>query len=311
MKKIYITSRSLNVAKEILSKKFKVDINKKSFLKKKELIEVVKEYDAILTNIYDKLDSSVLSYKKRLKVISNYAVGLDNIDVEYAKKNGIVVFNLPHIVTNSTAELAFALLLSLVRKICSSKEYIKKGMWKGFDSDRFMGEELFGKTLGIIGFGRIGKAVAKIALGFGLNVIFFKRKKEKLEDSLKRCTMVSLDILLEESDYICLCVPLTAQTKNMIDLAKMKKMKKKPVLINIARGEVVKTSDLIIALKKDIIRGAALDVIDPEPISKKHSLLSFKNCLIVPHIGASTFSCRFNMSKKAAENILNFFNKNG
>ena len=307
MKKVFISRSIPNIAYNLLSKKMEVVVNEKKDLPKDKLIEVMREYDAILSTIPDIIDEEVLSHAGKIKVISNYAVGLDNIDVEYAKSKNIAVFNLPDIVTNSTADLTFAIFLSLVRKICSAREYVKNDLWKSYDPDIFVGEELTGKTFGIIGFGRIGKAVAKRALGFSMKVIFYSNRELDENEKIDGCVQVSKDVLLESSDFISLHIPLTADNKHFVNIELMKKMKKKPIIINVARGGVINTDDLIDALKNGYIRGAALDVTDPEPLSGNHPLCSFENCLIVPHIGTATIDCRYEMAKKAAENILSFF----
>lgn len=307
MKKVFIARSIPNIAQNILSKKFEVIVNEKKELSKEKLIEVMKEFDGILSTIPDILDKEVLSQAKNMKVISNYAVGLDNIDVEYAKTKNIAVFNLPDIVTNSTADLTFAIFLSLVRKICVASDYVKNDLWKSVDPDLFVGEELHGKIFGIIGFGRIGKAVAKRALGFGMKVIFCHNRELTDLEKVEGCKQVSKAELLSQSDFISLHVPLTPDNKYLVNIDLMKEMKKKPIIINVARGGVVNTDHLIEALKQGYIRGAALDVTDPEPLSGNHPLCRFENCLIVPHIGTATIDCRYEMAKKAAENILNFF----
>ena len=189
MKKVFITRQIPSIAKDLLSKKFIVDINeKKDGLSKSSLIKIVQDYDVVLSTLSEKLDRSILAHAKKVKAISNYAVGIDNIDVKYARSKNIQVFNLPDIVTNSTAELTFALLLSLIRKICKAERYVKDGLWQDVDPNLFVGEELFGKTFGIIGFGRIGKAVATRALAFGMKVIFYHyRLLEDFYGCLQQC----------------------------------------------------------------------------------------------------------------------------
>jgi glyoxylate reductase len=309
MRKIFITRRIPDIAKELLLKQgFAVDVHPKSTLSRQELIALVKEYDGILSMLSDFFDEEILAQKERLQVISNYAVGLDNIDLESAKKMGIAVLHLPDIVTNSTADLTLALLLAFSRKICESRDYVRKGLWKEWKSDLFVGDELFGKTLGILGFGRIGQAVAKRALGFGMKILFSSLSKKELDEDLKKkCIQVTQEELFASSDVISLHVPLTPTTRGMIDLGQLRQMKKKPLLINMARGPVIKTDDLIIALKEGMIRGAALDVTDPEPLPGSHPLCSMENCWIVPHIGTATRECRWNMAKVAAENLIDYF----
>src|SRR3989339_331520 len=179
MKTVFITRRLPSIAEEILSKHFKVTTNKKNKpISIRQLLDAVSKYDAILSTVSDKFTAEVIAKKKKLQVISNYAVGLNNIDVLFARKNSIAVFNTQDVVTESTADMTFALLLSLIRKIDEAKSFVKKSKWSGWDPEIFLGEELFGKTFGIIGFGRIGQAVATRAVGFGLRVIYCDKTKE-------------------------------------------------------------------------------------------------------------------------------------
>jgi glyoxylate reductase len=304
-RKVLITKKLPSIAKELLSEKFEVYENLSEELSSTDKISAVREYDAILSTIPDVFNKDILSHSQKLMVISNYAVGLDNIDVSYANEKNIAVYNLPDVVTNSTAELGFALLLSLIKKICPASKFVREDKWKKIQLDIFVGEELFGKTFGIIGFGRIGRAAAKIAAGFGMRVIFYHRRQIQLDGI--NASQVSLDKLLNDSNYISIHLPLTKETHNFIDIAKFEKMKKKPVLVNMARGGVVNTQDLVKALEKGYVSGAALDVVDPEPISGKHKLCSLSNCIIVPHIGTATKECREQMAKMAALNIINHF----
>lgn len=304
MQKILLTRRLQPIAKEILSKYFLVDEYPiDDVMPAHELKKAIEAYDGILSTIPDRLSEEVLANAKKLKVISNYAAGLDNIAVSFAKSKGIAVYNLPDTVTESTADLTLALLLSFIRKIPDSAQYVKQGSWKGWEPNLFLGEELSGKTFAIIGYGRIGKAVAQRALGFGLKVIVFHRSL--VED--KRVRQVTWDQLLQEADYISLHLPLTPETQGLINLQTMQKMHKKPVLINMARGSIINTDDLVIALEKGYVRGAALDVTAPEPISSSHPLCMMENCLIIPHLGSATIECRTKMAKEAAENILKYF----
>lgn len=306
MKRVFITRPLHPVAKETLRPYFQVDENPKDeVLPRDKLKEVVRDYDAILSTIPDILDKEILSHAKNLKLISNFAIGLDNIDVQYAHSKGIQVYNLPDVVTNSTADLTFALLLALIRKIPEAWAYVKEDRWKMFEPSLFLGEELAGKTFGIFGFGRIGKAVARRALGFGLKVIVYHRSQVALEDPFKgQVEQVSIDELFRRVDYLSLHVPLTDETRNRIRMDEMCKMVRHPILINMARGPIVNTHDLVIALEKGILRGAALDVTDPEPISGSHPLCKRDNCLIIPHLGTATIECRYQMAKQAASNII-------
>lgn len=305
-KKILITRQLQPVAEELLASRFDVVVNpQEKTLPREGLIEAVQTYDAILCMLDDRFDKEVLGCATRLKVLSNFAIGLDNIDLATAQSKGIAVCNLPDVVTESTADLTFALFLSLLRKIPEGQQYVKEGRWQGWEPNLLLGEELRGKTFGIIGFGRIGKAVARRAIGFGLNVLFSARRHMDVAEDLKEhVRQVSFSTLLQEIDYLSLHVPLTLETHHLITLDVMRQMQKRPVLINVARGAIVNTDDLVIALQEGIVRGAALDVTSPEPIAASHPLCRFNNCLIIPHLGSATVECRTLMAKRAAENII-------
>ncbi len=304
MTKIYIT-RKMPAAEEVLRKHFDIEVNPDDrILTRDELKKVVRDFDGVLTTLADKVDKEVLEQAKQLKAVSNCAAGLDNVDLQVAKERKIAVFNVPDATTQSTADMTFAILLSLIRKVSEAEEYVKKGLWKTWEPNLFLGEELQGKYFGIIGFGKIGKAVAERAQGFGLKVLGYARSKFDVTG----VSQVSLDELYEKSHFISLHVPLTPETKGLINKDSIKKMKQKPVIVNIARGPVIVTEDLVQALKDGTIRGAALDVTDPEPILPSHPLCHLKNCLIVPHIGSATVECRTLLARTAAENLMGYFN---
>ncbi|MDP3734732.1 MAG: AMP-binding protein [Nanoarchaeota archaeon] len=301
-----MTRRLPAVAKEILSAQFIVDENAENMpLPHEKLLQVVAEYDGILSTVSDKLTDDVLQKSQRLKVIANYAVGLDNINLDTAHKKGITVYNTPDVVTNSTADMTFALLFALIRKIVPAQQFVLNNQWSGWNPELFLGEELHGKTWGIIGFGNIGKAVAQRARGFGLNIIYYNRSTKESAD--KEIIQVSLNTLLKESDYISIHLPLTPETHKMINEETIALMAKKPLLINVARGGIIDTDALTDALSIGKIRGACLDVTDPEPLPSSHPLCKLSNCLIVPHIGTATKECRNTMAKAAAEKIVQHF----
>lgn len=304
MVKIYIT-RKIPAAEELLKNHFEVEVNREDrILTRDELKKIVRDFDGVLTTLADKVDQEILEQAKQLKVISNCAAGLDNVDLQMAKERKIAVFNVPDATTQSTADMTIAILLSLIRRVTEAEEYVKKGLWKAWEPNLFLGEELQGKYFGIIGFGKIGKAVAKRALGFGLKILGYTRSRLELD----YVQQVSLEELYEKSHYISLHVPLTPETKGLINKETIKKMKQKPVIVNMARGSVIVTDDLVQALKEGSVRGAALDVTDPEPIAPSHPLCQLKNCLIVPHIGSATVECRTLLAQKAAENLMRYFN---
>jgi len=310
MKTVFITRRLPSIAEQTLAKHFKVTANKENKpISYRQLLNVVSKYDAILSTVSDKFTAEVIAKKKNLRVISNYAVGLNNIDVPFAKKNNIAVYNTPEVVTESTADLAFALLLSLVRKIEDARHFVKENKWSGWNPEIFLGEELSGKTFGIIGFGRIGQAVARRAVGFGLRVIYCNRTRKKPENRhlVAAVRQVGLKTLLEKSDYISIHVPLQNDTRHLINKKSIGDMKRNPIIINMARGEIIETDSLVSALRSGQIRGACLDVTDPEPLAGNHPLANMKNCVVVPHIGTATVECRQAMAKLAAENIIKHF----
>lgn len=306
MNKIFITRQIMPIARELLSAHFEVEENLLDQpITREELKKIVQHFDGILSMVSDRLDREILEHATRLKVISNCGAGLDNVDTAVAKGRKIAVFNVPDATTQSTADMTFAILLSLIRRVGEAESFVKRGLWKGWDPSFFLGEELFGKYFGIIGFGKIGKAVAQRALGFGLKVLVFARKKLDITDP--RIEQVSLDELYQKSHFLSLHVPLTSETQGMIDKTAFQKMAQKPVIINMARGAVIRTEDLVKALKEGTVRGAALDVTDPEPILPSHPLCHLKNCLIVPHIGSATVECRTLLARKSAENLIRFF----
>lgn len=306
MVKIYLARQLMPIAKELLSSHFEVEENPHDrVLSREELKRVVREFDGILSTIPDRLDKEILEQARDLKVISNCAAGLDNVDLVAAKEKKIAVFNVPDVTTQSTADMTFAILLSLIRKVGEAEEYVKKGLWKGWEPALLLGEELFDKYFGILGYGKIGKAVAERALGFGMKVLVVARSK--LEFSDPRIKQVTLEELYDKAHFLSIHVPLTPETGGMIDMTAMKKMRQKPVIINMARGAVIRTDDLVQALKEGIVRGAALDVTDPEPLLPTHPLCHLKHCLIVPHIGSATVECRTLMARRAAENLMRFF----
>ena len=306
-KKIFITRRLPSIARELLSQHCDVDESPRNEPYPADgLAALMADYDAVLSTVTERFDEQVLEHRSRLEVISNYAVGLNNIDVPYARSLGITVYNTPDVVTNSTADLTFAILLSLIRQIPHAQEFVRQGRWKGWDPELFLGEELSGKIFGILGFGRIGKAVARRAGGFGLESICYNAVTAG-PDTPGGARAVSLDELLETSDYLSIHLPLTADTHGLVDKRLFGKMCKRPIVLNMARGEIVVTEDLVDALRVGQIRGAGLDVLASEQVSAGHPLCEAGNVVLVPHIGTATVDCRRNMAALAAMNILNHF----
>lgn len=306
MKRVFITRRLPPVAAAMLGKHFEVDhreVNEP--YPADRLPALLDEYDAILTTVSEKFTAAVLTPGHRLRILSNYAVGLDNIDLAAARAAGIQVYNTPDVVTNSTADLTFALLLSLVRRIEPAREYVRQGNWKSWNPEIFLGEELHGKTLGILGFGKIGQAVARRALGFGMRIIHHRGARPALDDSMRsQVKQVDLQTLFAESDYLSLHTPLTSETRGLIDKSAFAQMKRRPIVVNMARGDVIVTSDLVEALRDGVIRGAALDMVSADNLERSHPLCHAENVVVVPHIGTATADCRRNMAALAAQNII-------
>lgn len=265
------------------------------------LTERVKGVDGLLCLLTDRIDGALMEAAgPQLKVISQMAVGYDNIDIAAATERGIPVGNTPGVLTEATADLTFALLLAAARRIVEGVNYIKAGEWKTWEPETLLGADLTGATLGIVGWGRIGQAVAKRASGFDMRIIAHSRSPIS-EDGVKQ---VDFDTLLAKSDFVSLHTPLTPETRHLINREALRKMKHTAILINTARGPIVDQEALYDALTDGTIAYAALDVTDPEPMRPDHPLLSLPNVTIVPHIGSASVQTRNRMAEIAADNLL-------
>jgi glyoxylate reductase len=273
---------------------------------REKLLQKVKGVSGVLSLLTDRMDGELMEAAgPQLRIISNYAVGYDNVDVPEATRRGILVGNTPGVLTETTADLAFALLMAAARRIGEGYDFVREGKWDTFKPMELLGLDVFGATLGIIGMGRIGTAVARRAQGFGMKVLYYDPKmRPDLGTDLGARMCKSLDELLAESDFITLHTPLTPQTRHLISAEALRKMKKTAILINAARGPVVDSDALYEALKKGRIAYAGLDVTDPEPLPKHHPLLTLPNCLVVPHTGSASIATRTKMSVMAAENLV-------
>jgi len=272
-------------------------------LPRNELLERVKELDGLLC-VANRIDEEIMEGAPRLRVISNFGVGYDNIDVGAATRRKIIVTNTPDVVTEATAELTFTLILAVTRRVAEADRILRSGTPFRWGPMQLLGFELTGKTLGIIGFGRIGQAVARRAKAFGMNVIYFQRTpREKGIDAAERCYYRPLEALLREADVISIHVPLTKETYHLIGEKEFSMMKRGAYLINTARGPVVDEEALVKALKSGILKGAGLDVFEKEPHIHPE-LLKLENTVLTPHIGTSTLDTRVAMAKMAAENLV-------
>ena len=270
------------------------------------LLEKIRGVSGLLSMFTNVVDTELVDAAgPGLKVVSNFAVGFDNIDVAALTARGIPVGNTPGVLTETTADLAFALIMAGARRIGEGAEYVKAGEWGAWRKAMPLGHDVHGATLGIIGMGRIGQAVARRATGFDMRVIYFDPycdpEKAPFVGIGLHC---DLDELLAQADFVSVHVPLNQETRHLIDARALAQMKPKAILVNSARGPVVDTEALYDALATNQIAGAALDVTDPEPLPSDHKLLSLSNCLVVPHMGSATVRTRDRMAVLAAENLL-------
>jgi len=270
------------------------------------LLERVAGCDGILTLLTDRVDEALLDAAgPGLKVVSNYAVGYDNIDVAACARRGIAVGNTPGALTETTADLAWALILAASRRVVEGDRYVHEGRWRTWGPMLLMGSDVHGATLGVVGLGRIGQAVARRAAGFGMMVLYSSRNAvaPEIETELG-ASYVSLPELLERSDIVSLHVSLAPDTRGLIDAAALARMKPTAVLVNTSRGPVVDPRALAAALRDGVIAAAALDVTDPEPIPADDPLLGLENCIVLPHIASATLATRGRMAAMAAANLL-------
>lgn len=264
-----------------------------------ELIDFLKGSTGALTLLTDKIDSDALDSLPDLRVVSNFAVGYDNIDVPAATDRGVAVCTTPDVLTETTAEFTMALLFAAARQVVPGFEAARSGEWQTWYPMRFLGIDLHRSTLGIVGFGRIGQYVAKLATAMGMQVII----SDPQSDSPK-FENLSLDQLLARSDVVSLHTPLTASTHHLINAGNLASMRDDAILINTARGAVVDTDALVQTLKSGKLRAAALDVTDPEPLPSDHELYSFDNVIITPHIASATVATRNEMARLAVDNLI-------
>jgi glyoxylate reductase len=268
---------------------------------REQLLERARGVDGLLCLLTDKIDGEVLdAIGKQLKVVSSMSVGMDHVDIPAATVRGIPVGNTPGVLTDSTADQAFALMLSAARRIVEAERFLRAGKWVTWSPSLLLGADFVGATLGVVGFGRIGQAVAKRAQGFDLRVLYH----DPLSQPAYNAQPVDLDTLLRESDFVSIHVPLTPQTKHLVNAGFLSKMKPNAVLVNTSRGGVLDQAALYGALKANKIFAAALDVTDPEPLPMDSPLLELENCIIVPHLGSASKKTRDMMSFLAAQNLV-------
>lgn len=304
--KVYITRELPEIAFKLLrQKKISFDYYKKDQpIPRKILLNKIRNCEALISLLTEKIDKEVIDKMSRCKIIANYAVGYNNIDIEYAKRKKIIVTNTPDVLTESTADLAMALVLACARRISEGEKLLRSRKYKGWKPKLLLGIELKGKNFGVLGAGRIGSAVAKRARSFGTNIFYVDQKRNvKLEKELN-AKKVSLKFLLQSSDILSVHLPLNNKTYHYLNQKKLNQLKKNSILINTSRGEVIDERALISLLKRNWIMAVGLDVFENEP-KLNSELLKFPNIIVLPHLGSATREARDGMAELAVRNVIN------
>ena len=288
-----------------LKEKYRVEMNQEDYpMDRRDLILGVRNKHGLLPMITDRIDEEVLACAPHLKMIANFGVGYNNIDVKAATARGIMVSNTPGVLTDTTAELAFALILAVSRRVVEGDKMVREGRFQFWAPMLFLGREVTGKTLGIVGFGKIGKAVARIAGSFRMRILYYKRNRlDRAEEKALAVEYADLKTLLMESDIVSLHVPLTEETQHLIGGKELSLMKTKACLINTSRGPVIDEVALVSALRNGKIGGAGLDVYEHEP-TLSPGLDELDNVVLLPHVGSGTHEARFRMGSLAVENLI-------
>ena len=305
--KIFLTRTLHDFALKELKKKFQVEIHKgKIPIPQSTLKSKIKDVDGLICFPYDQINKKIIESAKNLKVISTYSVGYDHVDTQFAKEKKIRVGYTPEVLTNATADMAFALIIDSLRRISEGDRIIRKGKWgQIYGAYDYVGLDLQGKTLGIIGLGRIGKTLAKRAKAFDMKIIYNNRKQiSKTDEKKLGVNYTTFNKLIIQSDIISIHVPHTKETNQIFNMKIFKKMKKTAFLINTSRGKVINEKELSIALKLKIIAGAGLDVFQIEPMNKNHPLTKLENIVLAPHIGSSTKETRNKMAEITIKNLI-------
>lgn len=305
-KKVYITRKLPQVIYKKLADKFEVKMWNKTDqpVPREILIEEVKEMDGLFCLLTETIDQEVIENAPKLKVIANMAVGYNNINIQAATEKGIIVTNTPGVLTETTADLTFALLMATARRVVEASDYLRNGEWKTWSPMQLTGQDIYGATLGIIGMGRIGQALVKRAKGFDMNIIYYNRSRKPAMEKELGIQYMELKELLQASDYISILIPYSSEVHHFIGEKELKLMKKSAILINTARGGIVDEAALFDALKTGEIWAAGLDVFEQEPVNLDSSLLTLPNVVTLPHIGSASEKTRLKMADLAAENLI-------
>jgi len=308
--KVYVTRELPERGMKIIKERFDAEVwPEYGPPPKTEIIRKARDVDALVTLLSDKIDAKVFDAAPKLKIVAQMAVGFDNIDVAEATRRGIYVTNTPGVLTETTADFAWALLMAVARRVVEADKYVRSGQWKvSWHPSMLLGRDVYGATLGIVGTGRIGTAVARRAKGFNMKILYYDvvPMPPEIEKELG-AKRVDLDTLLRESDFVSIHVPLIKETYHLINEEKLKLMKKTAYLINNSRGPVVDEKALYKALKEGWIAGAALDVFEQEPTPLDNPLLKLDNVVVAPHISSASYETRSRMAEMVAENLIAFF----
>lgn len=268
------------------------------------LLEEARQAEGLVTLVTERVDELLLQAAPRLRVVSNVAVGYDNVDVASATRRGVVVTNTPDVLTETTADLAWALMLAAARRVAEADRFTRAGRWSSWGLELMLGQDVHGRTLGVVGLGRIGRAVARRAVGFGMRVLYTSRRRHEDAERDLGVEWRGLDDLLAEADFVTLHTPLTPETRHLIHRGRLRRMKPTSVLVNTSRGAVVDEAALVEALREGWIWAAGLDVFEQEPLSPDSPLLSLDNVVLAPHVGSASFTTRARMCEIAVENCM-------
>ncbi|MET1030498.1 2-hydroxyacid dehydrogenase, partial [Domibacillus tundrae] len=271
---------------------------------RKVLEQEIQEADGLICLLTETIDDSLINKAKNLKIIANMAVGYNNIDLDSATKRNIMVTNTPGVLTETTADLTFALLMATARRLVEASDYLRNGDWTTWSPMQLTGQDIYGATLGIIGLGRIGEALAKRAKGFDMNILYYNRSRKYEQEEKLGINFASLENLLAVSDFVCIMIPYTRETHHLINEEQLSLMKENAVLVNTARGGIVNEDALYHALKTKQIWGAGIDVFEHEPVALDHPLLTLPNVVTLPHIGSASIVTRTKMADLAITNLL-------
>ncbi|OEF99357.1 D-glycerate dehydrogenase [Vulcanibacillus modesticaldus] len=302
---VFVTRKISEESVELLKNSFEVKVWEEDRVVPREiLLEEAKKADGLLIMLTDKIDSELINQAENLKAISTMAVGYDNIDLQSATEKGIIVTNTPGVLSEATADLTFGLLMTTARRISEANRYVLEGKWTKWSPMLMAGQDIYGATIGIIGMGRIGEAVAKRATGFDMKILYHNRNRRPEVEKKLNAEYRSLDELLKESDFIVLLTPLTPETTNLIGKREFELMKSSAVFINVSRGATVDEEALYDALINKKIWAAGLDVFRQEPVPIDHPLLQLENVVAIPHIGSASIKTRKNMAIMAVNNLI-------